>query len=481
MKKGLKVNTVAWLAAAVLLIAAVPINLIFSKVDTSIDMTPYSAFTLSDKAKESLSSLKEPVTLNVLCDMEELYSYYGRGTEDYMKVDMYAKTVKAMAQYDKVTLKEIDIIKNPDFVKETDPDGKLGLQSYDILVECGGKYRNVSNTELFANNADTGNIEFYGENFIVKAIDYLQSGVTPTMYFLTGHGEKSVSDYSYLVNILGSQNYLVKELDLTSENIPEDALMIICAGPKQDITDQEYEKISKYLAAGGNISLFMSPNAAEFKYTNIEKILSSYEIGMDYNRIRETERDYFAGNDDPYTIMCSYTEVDFTEALRSDQETAGLALYMPASRSFYSISDEDNETGITVEPLIQTFQSAQSEAYGGIDKKGGAISGSLIISARAEDPNRKNSKLFTTGTAEFMADKTMQEGYTILSPYVFLCCVTWMDQLNSDMIYPTRVAAVDYITIPDVKTGNIILAVIIIYPVLISSAGVIIWMRRRNS
>lgn len=480
MKKGLKVNTIAWVAAIVLLIAAVPVNLIFSMIDVDIDMTPYGAYTLSDGAKSSLSSLKEPVTLNVLCDLDELYTYYSKGSEDYMKVDMYAKTVRAMAQYDNVILKETDIIKNPEFVTKVDPDNKMGLQSYDILVECGGKYRNVSNKELFANNADTGNIEFYGENFIVKAIDYLESGITPTMYFITGHGEKSVSDYSYLVNILSSQNYLVKELDLSSENIPEDALMLIAAGPKQDISDQEYEKISAYLNKGGNISLFMSPNAGEFTYKNFEKILASYEIGMDYNRIRETEKDYIA-DDDPYTIMCSYTEVDFTEALRADQETAGLALYMPASRSFVSLSDEDKDTGIKVEPLIQTFQTAASEAYGGIDKRGGAISGVLYISARSEDPNRKNSKLFVTGTAEFMADATMQEGYTILSPYLFLCSVTWMDQLNSEMIYPTRVAAVDYITIPDVKTGNIILAVIIIYPILIASAGVVIWMRRRNS
>ncbi len=481
MKKGLKVNAFVWIAAIAVLVAAVPINLIFSKIDFSVDMTPFSAFSLSDKAKNTLSSLEKPVDMYVLCNLDELYDGYEKGEEDYMKVDIYVHTVRAMAEYENITLHEKDIVKDPDFVKEKDPENIMNLKTYDILVECDGQLRNVSNSELFAINSDTGNIEFYGENSIIGAIDYLESGIVPTLYFVGGHGENSVSDYTYLSQIMKSQNYSIKDLDLADEmKVPDDAFMLVFAGPKEDLSDEEMTVVQSYIDKGGNISMFMSPNKAEIKYKNFEKILAEFEIAMDYNRIRETEKDYFAG-DDPYTIMCSYTDVDFNEALKSDQERSGLSLYMPASRSFYSITDDDSKSGIEVEPLIETFDSAESEVYGGTDKNAPAINGLMYIAARSENPNKNNSKLFVTGTAEFMADKTMQEGYTILAPYIFLCSVTWMDQLNSEMIYPTRVQAVDYISIPDTKTGNIILVVIIVYPILISAAGVIIWMRRRNS
>ncbi len=480
MKKGLKINVFVWIAAIAVLVAAVPINLIFSKIDLSVDMTPYKAFTLSDKAQETLSSLDKPVEIYALCDINELYKSYEKGEEDYMKVDMYAKTLRAMAKYDKVTLHEKDIITEPDFVKEVDPDGLMNLQSNDILVKCDGQFRNIqSNKDLFAINSETGNIEFYGENCIIGAINYLEGGAVPTLYFVSSNGENSVSDYTYLDNTLKTQNYSIKDLDLAKEKkIPEDALMLVFAGPKEDLSDEEMKIVQNYIDNGGNISMFMSPNEAPVKYKNFEKILAEFEIAMDYNRIRETQKEYFADGD-PYTVMCTYTDVDFNKALIDSQE--GISLYMPESRSFYSISDDESKTGIEVEPLIQTFNSAESENYGGTDEDAPEIKGLMYIAARSENPNKNNSKLFVTGSAEFMADKTMSEGYTILAPYLFLCSVTWMDQLNSDMIYPTRVQSVDYMSIPNEKTGYIILAVIIIYPVLISLAGVFIWMRRRNS
>lgn len=482
MKKGLKINAFVWIAAIAVLVAAVPINLIFSKIDLSVDMTPYKAFTLSDRAKETLSSLDKPVDIYALCDIDELYDSYDKGEEDYMMVDMYAKTLRAMAKYDKVTLHEKDIITEPDFVKKVDPDNIMNLQSNDILVECDGQFRNIkSNSGLYINNSETGNIEFYGENSVIGAINYLESGIVPTLYFVSGHGENSISDYTYLQNIMKSQNYSIKDLDLASEmKIPDDTLMLVFAGPKEDLGDDEMKVVQNYIDNGGNISMFMSPNEAPVKYKNFEKILAEFEIVMDYNRIRETDKSYFA-NGDPYTIMCTYTDVDFNKALISDQENAGLSLYMPESRSFYTTSDDENTSGIDVEPLIQTFSTAESESYGGTDENAANIKGLMYIAARSENPNKNNSKLFVTGTAQFMADKTMQEGYTILSPYIFLCSVTWMDEINSDMIYPTRVQSVDFMSIPNEKTGYIILAVIIIYPVLISLAGVFIWMRRRNS
>ena len=56
-----------------------------------------------------------------------------------------------------------------------------------------------------------------------------------------------------------------------------------------------------------------------------------------------------------------------------------------------------------------------------------------------------------------------------------------MDKINSSDAFPTRVSATDYITIPDKKTGNIILVIMIALPVLIAASGVIVWARRHNA
>ena len=71
--------------------------------------------------------------------------------------------------------------------------------------------------------------------------------------------------------------------------------------------------------------------------------------------------------------------------------------------------------------------------------------------------------------------------YTMPCIYQFLTTISWMDQGSNETVYPARIQATDYITIPDKKTGDIILVIMIAFPIIISASGVVIWMRRRNA
>ena len=135
MNKSIKVNMFAWVAAAVVLLAAVPINMIFSKVDVSFDMTPHKAFSLSEKAKSTLESITEPIDMYVLYDLDHLHDNSSPGDQYYMMADMYMNTVQAIAEYDNITLHEVDIMKDPEFVEEKDPEGYMNLSELDILLD----------------------------------------------------------------------------------------------------------------------------------------------------------------------------------------------------------------------------------------------------------------------------------------------------------------------------------------------------------
>lgn len=477
VKKGLKVNTIAWIAAAVVLVAAVPINMIFSKVDVSIDVTPYNAYSLSDEAMNAINSLEKPVDMYVLYRLDDLYEGTSPGQADYMKADMYVTTMRQMAESEKITLHEVNISDTPGFVDEKDPEGYMGLSDGDILLECNEMKRNVPFRTLFATNSETGSIEFYGENAIMGAIDYLQSGITPTIYFTTGHGENPLESYSNLENMLKTQNYAAKSLDISAEGaIPEDATTVLFAGPMEDISSEEKDILMDYAAKGGNITMLLSPNEKKIDYKNIEAVLKSYELAMDYNRVYETESSYHA-DDDKYTIMCKFYDTDFNQGLIKTQ--GDIALYTSPSRSFYSIGNDDST--IEAEPLIETYETAASELCGGTRTDIEIPGGILYLAAKAEDPSRNNSKLFVMGSADFMTDKTLEQPYTLLMPYLFLTSVSWMDDANTEMLYPARVQTTDYITIPNKGTGHVILAIMIAFPILISAAGVIVWARRRNA
>lgn len=485
MKKGMKVNTIAWIAAAAVLVAAVPVNMIFSKLDRAVDVTPFSAYSLSDSAIETLSSLEKPVDITVLYELDRLYDDSQPGEAEYMMADMYVNTLRQMDKFEKINLKEVDIEKNPGFVSEKDPQGLMNLSAGDLLLECNGLSRDVSLSTLFTTNGETGSVEFYGENSILGAISYLESGTTPTIYFTEGHGEAATDTCSSLVSVIQSQNYSVKTIDISKEDIPEDAVTIVMAAPSKDLSTDEKNKILSYCSKGGNLTMLLAPQGEKITFPNIEAVLASYEIGFDYDIVCETNSERYAG-DDEAAVMCEFVETDFNKAIIQAQ--AGSDLYMPNSRSLYSTQSEDSdvESPVKQEVLIQTFDSACMLVYGGNHTGDILFDGVSYLAAIAEDTSRNNSKLFVSGSYDFVRDESVIEimnttGAASLAPYMLLSTISWMDKVNAQSVFPTRVSATDYITIPDVKTGNIILVVMIALPVLIAASGVIVWLRRRNA
>ena len=79
------------------------------------------------------------------------------------------------------------------------------------------------------------NAYFQGENYITGAIKSVVEGEVPSVYFLTGHGEKSIDDnYTSFRKNLKNYNYEAKELNLTTEEaVPDDAAIIIVPAPKK--------------------------------------------------------------------------------------------------------------------------------------------------------------------------------------------------------------------------------------------------------
>ena len=494
MKKGMKVNTIAWIAAAAVLAVAVPLNLIFTKADKAIDVTPFSAYSLSDSASETLANLDKPVNMTVLYDMDLLYEGSEPGEAEYMMADMFVKTMRQMEKFDKINLTEIDVITEPNKVEELDPDNLMNLSAGDIVLECNGRKRSIQFMTLFNTNKDTGSVEFYGENAILGAISYLQSGITPTVYFTTGHDEADPDTCKNLAGAIKSNNYEIKTLDIAAEKkIPEDALTVVMAAPQKDITAEEKNILLDYAAGGGNLSMFIAPVSTKTVFVNIEDVLKTYEVEMNYDRIYETSSGN-CWNDDRYAILCQFEDNDFTSALKNLQPT----LYMPNSRSFYSTqSTDDNEgtTSVKQEFLVGTIfdestavqYTAFDEIYGGNINDSDYISpgGQYLIALNATDSARNGSKLFLSGSYDFLRDEFNTEiaeaGAASLGPYLFLSAISWMDKINSSDAFPTRVSATDYITIPDRKTGNIILVIMIALPVLIAASGVIVWARRHNA
>ena len=100
---------------------------------------------------------------------------------------------------------------------------------------------------------------------MTNAISRLLRTEVKKVYFLKGHGELSPAStesegFSVAKENIEKQNYKTDEVVLMqTPEVPQDATILIIAGPKTDLMDSELEQIRNYLKRGGSLFVLLNP------------------------------------------------------------------------------------------------------------------------------------------------------------------------------------------------------------------------------
>lgn len=477
----------AFVLSVLILVIAIPINLIVSYFDFNIDMTPGKMYTLSDTSVKLLDSVKDKkIEFTILCDLEDI-----KAIDEYLPLYYALEQYKS---YDNIEFNAYYPDEYPERVEELNPDGFFNLSTADIVIKCGNAIKKISSNQMFSDiYDDDGNLveqKYVGENLITGAIKAVTEGDIPQIYFLTGHGEKSIDNYSMFTANLNNYNYTTSELNLSeTKAIPDDTAIIFVCAPKTDITLEEKKLISEYADNGGNLAFLISPNDSTERYTNIEDLMFKYNISMDYNRLYESDSTNIV-NDDKYTISVSLPEanadsdIDLTSDLNKIIEQ-GIYPYMCESRTFKAISGSDAsivETGSILQANVYSVQNTsatiKSESYGGTEK---IELGNTLDLALYSHNKQNDSKMLVMGNAEFMDDEHVSAGFTIVPLYLCLSSITWMYNSDVDMEIEDKSRSFDNMIFDDANQAKSVMAIFIAIPVAFVVIGAGVWIKRRNS
>lgn len=477
----------ALVLAILILVIAIPINLIVSYFDFNIDMTPSKMYTLSDTSVKLLDSVRDKeIEFTILCELD-----------DIKEIDEYLPLYYALEQYK--SYENIDFNayypdEYPERVEELNPDGFFNLTTADIVIRCGNSIKKISSNQMFSDiYDDNGNIveqKYVGENLITGAIKAVTEGDIPQIYFLTGHGEKSIEDYSLFTANLNNYNYTTSELNLSeTKAVPDDAAIIFVCAPQHDITLEEKKLISEYTENGGNLAFLMSPDSSTERYTNIEDLMFKYNLAMDYNRLYESDKNKIVNND-KYTIAVSLPEaaensdVDLTTDLNTIIEQ-GIYPYMCESRTFTTVTGPDSmivQTGSLLQADVYSVQNTsatiKSEPYGGTEKV--ELGNTLDLAYYAHN-TQNDSKMIVMGNAEFMDDEHVSAGFTIIPLYLCLSSITWMYDSDVDMEIEDKTRSFDNMVFDDANQAKSVMAIMIAIPIVFVVCGAGVWLKRRNS
>lgn len=472
-----------------LLVVFVPVNMIFSYSDKVFDMTPSGKYSLDPITEDILDQTSdkeiEVYFLNTLFNLKNepncLPIYH-----TFMELD----------KRDNITLTCFDPDENAELTKSLNPSGALEVKRNDVFVKCGDTISQISGN-LFQTDAN-GAVEYAGENLITGAIYQCTTGSLPTIYFLKGYSEKTLDgNYSSYKNMIRTDNYDIAELDLsTVDKIPDNTAIIVLAAPDRDISDSDCAKLGEYIDNGGKIQMLLSPCDTPGKFENIEFLLAKFEIGMDYNIIKEKNvkwqlRDRESNQSDNYFVVTYPTKAeDYTEDLTTDLNTliANGTYESGVSniRSFYELTS----SGAMIEKaaIIENLPTAMdSDEFTTVSEPMG---GDALTAAEAKEKTNKplvmgyysynkqtGAKLIVVGCDEAIDDTLHVPLFGTRRLIMF--SNTWLYSTDVDLGIENKFNSYDTMTFADGNEASRTIKMFFIIPIVFAVIGLGVWLKRR--
>lgn len=214
----------------------VAVNWISNRQNKRWDFTETKQYSLSDQSKKVVQGLKAPVNVKVFHAADGRKAFEDRLTEyQYLS--------------GQVKVEYFDIDASPLEAQ------KYEIQQYGTMVfeHAGRTERTTQNTEQDVTNA------------IIKVVE----GKAKKVYFVEGHGERNSAGgdargLSQIAEAMKSDNFETAPLPLAQQGaVPEDASVVVIAGPTTDLLQGEVDALSTYLGRGGKLLLMIdAPDAS---------------------------------------------------------------------------------------------------------------------------------------------------------------------------------------------------------------------------
>ena len=498
--------TFAAILAILVLVILIPVNVIADYFDKGYDMTPAGKYTLNKKTQQLLDETSDKhIDIYYL----SLLKYF-RDAEASEYLPLY-HTLTQLDERDNITLTCFRPNENAALAKELDPDGLLGTYEGDIFVKCNGVVKKVSKDKIFQTGAD-GSWQYAGEELIASAVSVCASGSLPTIYFLKGHGEKTINEddengnYAVYASVLKTNNYDVQELDLNETGaIPGNAKIIYLAGPTKDITDKEKELLLAYAENGGAMSFLIDPCDTKGRFENIEYIMEQFGLILDYNIV--TEKTPANMLEDPDSKQSeNFFRVQYPAGANSGAEltqdlTTDLNLQVSDGKFIAGIAYPRSMTEIPEDSFPAASYVERSSIIRSVPDSDGnyttvskSMGGDANTAAEADERlsgmpldfgyysfNKKTgAKLIVIGTTSVI-DQNMSTVSLSGSRTLTVFTNTWLYDSEIQFGVGNKINAYDHMIFKDSKDATGTIALLYIAPAILACIGVAVWLKRRYS
>ena len=410
------------------------LNLIVGQAYFRYDASMHKRYSLSDWSKMSVKDI----------DTRVVVDFFGaEGSPDYEGIEKLLKSYSYVNENIAYNMHDLD--SEPAYARSM----KV-TQNNTVIVRLGSK----ALSSVGAN-----------EQTITKLLVRTARDKAVKVRFLQGHsehgmGDNARTDYGKVIEALRSLGYTVEQINLiTEQSVPEDTGLLIVAGPRAEIPEQQYQSIQNYLANGGKMLLLVN------SYEQAAPLVMSFNIKMGQSQILDSKR--VAGYDPTFPVVNDYPASPVTRDFTIDTAFPGV---IPIKYTEQYMGD------YFLEPMARTSPTSWLDAnnnfiYDANEKSGGFVFAAIL--------GQKNNpmKAVLIGDSDFASNAFISFGGNL---DFFVNSVEWLTGEASVHGMVPREANLIPMYITDMQASLLRLLTVIVLPGAIALTGTVMWWRRRR-
>ncbi len=357
-----------------------------------------------------------------------------------------------------------------------------------VVFNCESRSKYVRVDEIANIDASSG-IErikaFKGEQAFSSAILGVVQKTVPVVYFLTGHGERDITNFDRRIGFSGAaqlierDNIAVKPLLLSTEKqIPADCAALIVAGASQEMSKTETDLIATWLRRSGRLLVLADAG----KTSGLEKMLQEWGILLRNDVVIDPDRT-LTGRE---VFVSAYNKHPITAKLGN---TAAI-FHMPRS-----VETDVAQTKTTaadrpqVTPLAFSSKNSWAEAQpdqvpAKYDTGTDDLKGSISMAAAVEkgdtagllDMQIRPARLVVFGDSGFVSNGGLTGGDTSL----FMSSLNWLIDREQLMAISPKVMDDTRLKLTREKVRTLFWNIVGTIPALAALLGTAIWFLRRK-
>ena len=488
-RRSTQVSTNALVSTIAVFVILGLINFMVSRHPTRIDLTEGELFTLSPESQQVVRS--SPAIKVWIFDGQQ-------NSQDRDLLENYQR-------------------QNSKFLFEfVDPEANPGLAS-SFAIKNSGENRDVylelqsSKRRQFVQSISPQTR--LSENRITSGILQLTSDRRSKIYFLQGHGERSLDSgqgaISQAAQALKDKNFVGEPLNLgLTDKIPVDAVAVMVVGPVRPLLESETKALQDYLNQGGNLLVAVDPTLK----SGLDNLLTLWGVKLDDRVVINASDRQVRGKGPTAVVIAQYGEHPITKDFRNSNSIYPLArpveiMPVPGVQSTPLLLTDPNswaESNLKEQPLKlnggdrpgpiaigaafsrQVTPSAQPSPSPSVSPSPQASvspAPSPSIAAAPSPPaspliqGSRESRLVVFGNSSFATDGLFGQ---YLNGDVFVNSVSWLSQQEQQ---PLSIRPKDLknrrITLTNEQASVLGFIALVAVPLLgLTSAGVVWWRRR---